>query len=289
LLALAGLFACGGNDNSGIRPVEVLFSIEGSTGTHLRIERIQAANADHCFVYPGDEMHCQPSNIPPRSQDFFEAPLLIVLENAFQFPDVSQPVRGTFGVLPKEVDPNADTIRARLFLGTDQQQSREIPPGACLTIPGDLSQPLGQYCCTGDACFCNETGSPCPDALAITPTMAPTPVVTSPEVRFELCEAVGAGIQCKDGTPVGPTNIGFSISVGDFNATNLSACSLTPTPTEPCTTPALVYLEGASERVQGVFSNLGGPGTNLQADLYVNNEFRATDTDSHNVIIDENL
>jgi hypothetical protein len=283
---LALLSACGTSDDSDVRPVQILIVVEGPSGTHFRVEGIQTANADHCFVYRGeDEPACGDDKAACRCQSGFETPFQFVLTNAAQFRDpndptrvdAEHPMRATFGVPPRDFDPAADTITVRLFFGVEQRQVQQIVPGRCFTLPGVPDQ-LGNYTCNGSVCTCDEPGD----------SGGGTPVVTSPEVRFDLCHATQNGGPCKDEAPAGPPNIGFNISVGDFSATDTTNCAVTGSP-EFCTTPAIVYFEGAADRVQGVFSNFGPSGTSLQADLFVNNAHVASDADGRTVIIDEEI
>lgn len=271
LAGLALLAACGNGDDSGVRPVQILIAVEGPSGTRFRAERIQSANADHCFVY--DEAGCE-REPACRCQKSLEAPFQFVLTNAAQFPDPNNPLRATFGVPPGDF---ADAITVRLFFGLEQRQVQQIRPGTCFTIPGTPGR-LGDYTCSGSSCTCREE----------TDTAAPAPVVTSPEVRFDLCHASTDGAPCKDGIPAGSPNIGFNISVGDFSASDVTNCAVAGSP-EFCTTPAIVYFEGAADRVQGVFSNFGPPGSLLQADLYVNNAHVASDADGRTVVIDKEI
>src|SRR5262249_1340447 len=154
-------------------------------GARFMVDGLQAANADH--------------KLPGRT---FEAPYFFVMENARQFKAPSAGIRGCFRTLPDETSP----ITIFLFYGTALQQRVTLQPGQCF---GPRSDPRDPPDC----------------ADFVTPCAATDPMVTSHEIRFEVCTSTGTG-SCIDAPATGPANVGFTASTGDFDATNITNCAI---------------------------------------------------------------
>lgn len=246
------LAACGSSDES--RPIEVIFYVDGLSGTRFAVDAIQARNADHRF---------------PTGRTF-EAPFFFVLENALQF-ESGQGIRGCFRTLPGEAAP----ITIFLYYGTVFQQRVTLQPGQCYG-PGDDPQnpPSCEEFDSRDSA-CDFTGD-------IT--------VPAPEVRFEVCVNTGSTL-CQNAPATGIANLAFTASIGDFDATNITTCSVPEAAASFCTTPSIFYLENPADRLQGIFTKLAGQNPNffLQADVYVGGDFLTSETNDHDVIIDEAL
>jgi hypothetical protein len=249
LLPLALLFAaCGNNDET--RPIEVLFYVDGLSGTRFAVDGIQAANGDH--------------RLPGRT---FEAPYFFVLENARHF-GTGPGIRGCFRTFADESAP----ITVFLYFGTALQQRVVLQPGQCYGPGYDPQNPPD----------CDEFVNPC--------TVTADIDMREPEVRFEICTRTGDEL-CIDAPATGPANIAFSASIGDFDATNITTCVVEEAATSACTTPSIFYLEDPADRIQGIFTKLGGqnPDVNLQADVYVGGNLRTSETNDDDVVIDEEI
>jgi hypothetical protein len=239
------LAACGSSDES--RPIEVIFYVDGLSGTRFAVDSIQARNADH--------------RLPGRT---FEAPFFFVLENALQF-DSEEGIRGCFRTFADEPAP----ITIFVYYGTLFQQRVVLQPGQCYGPGYDPQNP--------------------PDCEQFTCALVDVDV-PGPEVRFEVCPNTGT-TRCQDAPATGVANIAFTASIGDFDATNITTCSIPEAAASFCTTPSIFYLENPADRLQGIFTKLAGQNPNvfLQADVYVGGNFRTSETNDHDVIIDEEL
>jgi hypothetical protein len=242
------LAACGSNDET--RPIEVLFYVDGLSGTRFAVDGIQAANGDH--------------HLPGRT---FEVPYFFVLENAQHF-KTGAGIRGCFRTFADETAP----ITVFLYFGTALQQRVVLQPGQCYGPGYDPQDPPD----------CDEFVNPC--------TVTADIDMPEPEVRFEICTHTGDGV-CLDSPATGPANVAFSSSIGDFDATNITTCLVPEAAVSACTTPSIFYLEDPADRIQGIFTKLGGqnPDVDLQADLYVGGNLRTSTTEHGDVVIDEDI
>jgi len=182
----------------------------------------------------------------------FLTPHLFVLENA------RQPVRGVFEVPPE----NAVGIAVDLFLGTNVQAttSGELAPGACSTVGTDTANTL-------------------------------QPVVTSPEIRVEVCAAsdqTGASVPCDQNTT--DPNVSFFATIGDTRGSNITSCNLRPL-TEACRTPATFFLEDAKDSVSAIFTKFSDQDRDvvLRAELYVDGNLKDTQTSKNDVIVQSDI
>ena len=182
----------------------------------------------------------------------FLTPHLFVLENA------RQPVRGVFEVPPE----NGIGIGVDLFLGTNVQAttSGEVAPGACATVGTDTDGTL-------------------------------QPVVTSPEIRVEVCAASdqsGASVPCEQTTA--DPNVSFFASIGDSKGSNITSCNLRPL-TEACRTPATFFLENAKDSVSAIFTKFSDQDRDvvLRAELYVDGRLRDTQTSKNDVVVQSDI
>jgi hypothetical protein len=191
-----------------------------------------------------------------------------VLENARHF-RAGPGIRGCFRTFAEETAP----ITIFLYFGTALQQRVVLQPGQCYGPGYDPQDPPD----------CTEFVNPC--------TITADIDMREPEVRFEVCTRTDSRTLCVDAPATGPANVAFSASLGDFDVTNITTCAVPEAASSACTTPSIFYLEDPADRIQGIFSKLGGqnPDVGMQTDLYVGGNLRTSQTDSGEVIIDEPL
>lgn len=249
LCSLPLLGSCGDPDQS--RPVEVIFYVDGLSGTRFAVDGLQARNGNHP---------------PPRPS--FEVPFFFVLENAQQFTS-GDGIRGCFRTFADETAP----ITVYLYYGTAFQRRVVLQPGQCYGPGYDPQNPPD---CASFVNNCTDTSD----------------INLSPEVRFELCprDPNSPDMPCADAPAVGPANLVFTASVGDFDATSNTACLVPEAAVSSCTTPSIFYLEDPN-RVQGIFTKLNDQNNDfhLQADAYVRGNLRTSESDDDNVVIDLEL
>jgi len=106
LALLLACVACGESGQRETRPIEVLFFVDGPSGTPFRVTALQAANADHSF---GDQV--------------FETPYFFVLENSFQ------PVSGTFEALEDPISVTFALGSPTSALGQEGETKTIVPGG----------------------------------------------------------------------------------------------------------------------------------------------------------------
>jgi len=166
----------------------------------------------------------------------------------FVMENATQPVRGMF----RNLDPE-NPLTVELIFGTDLVSRQEIPPGACCTV---------------------EPGADCSSATETCEPIEAMPMRR--EIRFEVFSLSAVA------------NIGFSATIGDQFATNITSCSLDG---YVCTTPATFYIEDAQEVVSGVFTKFSNqdPTVVLQADLYVDDQLRDTDSGKGDLVVSYDL
>lgn len=166
----------------------------------------------------------------------------------FIFENVFQPIRGAFLVPDDETSP----INVDLFLGLQLRSVAAVNPGQCRPV---------------------ETGVP----------------VVEPgnrEVRIEVCASVTGipqGAHCGD---FQDDFVGFFISIGDSESTNLTSCAARPV-AEACRTPATVFIEEPKDQVNAVFDTLASenPDAVLRVELYINDELVDASSGARNVIV----
>jgi hypothetical protein len=148
----------------------------------------------------------------------------------------------------KNNDPELPMV-VELSFGFDLVSRQEISPGACCTVTPGVD--------------CSKATEVCDDV---------TPMPMNLEVRFEAYSLA----------PV--TNIAFSATIGDENNTYITACAYG---SAICRTPATFFMEGAKNVVSGVFTKLSNqdPTTRFQVDLYVDEELRASDSGTGDVVV----
>lgn len=173
-----------------------------------------------------------------------------VLETPYLFvmENALQPVSGTF----ENLDPSLP-ITVELYFGTDLVKTEEIAPGTCCTVALDRG--------------CAQATEICDD---------PPVINTGKEVKFELVSIRGS------------VNVGFSATLGDENATNITACAAA---SDVCRTPAVFFLENASGFVSGVFNKLSDqdPSAYLEVELYVNGDLKDSAKDKNQVVVSHDL
>jgi hypothetical protein len=157
-------------------------------------------------------------------------------------------VQGAFLVAEDSTEP----IRVDLFLGFALRSVVDVDPGQCM--------PVG--------------------------TGVPVPNPDRREVRIEVCAST-TGIP--DGAKCGefPDDfVGFFISVGDSQATNLTACVARPV-AEACRTPATLFIEDPQNEVNAIFDTLSGenPDAELRVELYINDELVDASSGKRNVLV----
>lgn len=251
------LAACSNPDES--RPIEVLFYVDGLSGTRFAVDGLQAANS-------------VAHRLPDRT---FEVPFFFVMENARQFDD-GDGIRACFRTFADETAP----LTIFRYFGTNLQRRVTLSPGQCFGPGYDPDDP--------------------PDCDDFVCAIADPSQNFGPEVRFEICvdrndctcrETAENAPGCAPGpTPV-PENIAFTASVGDFDATNITTCFIPEASASFCTTASIFYLENPFDRVQGIFTKLGGQNddVDLKADLYIDDDLRTSKSGGGDLVIDEGL
>jgi hypothetical protein len=163
-----------------------------------------------------------------------------------------QPIRGAFLVPEDETEP----ISVDLFLGLQLRSVVGVNPGDCRSV---------------------ETG---------------VPVVEPPgrNVRIEVCGSlteIPRGANCGD---FQDDFIGFFISIGDSQSTNLTSCAARPI-AEACRTPATVFIQEPKDEINAIFDTLSGenPDAILRVELYVNDELVDASSGKRNVIVEHEL
>jgi len=166
----------------------------------------------------------------------------------FVLENAIQPVRGIF----KNVDPEL-TLVVELAFGTDLVNRQEIPPGVCCTV---------------------APGSDCSQATEVCDEFPATP--SEPEIRFDVYSIAGA------------THVGFSATLGDQVATNITACALG---SNICLTPTTFFLEQPQDVVSGVFTKYSNqdPTAVLRADLYIDGVLSESASGTDNVVVSRDL
>ena len=106
------------------------------------------------------------------------------------------------------------------------------------------------------------------------------------EVRIEVCASVTgipSGAQCGD---FQDDFVGFFISIGDSQSTNLTSCAARPI-AEACRTPATVFIEEPKDQVNAVFDTLANenPDAVLRVEMYVDDELVDSSSGKRNVIV----
>jgi len=151
----------------------------------------------------------------------------------------------------KNRDPELP-LTVELSFGLDLVSSQEIPPGICCTI---------------------APGSDCTQATETCDELESFPMTR--EVVFEVFSR-------------STTAVGFSATIGDLEATNLTACTVGST---VCLTPATFFLEDAKDVVSGVFSKFSDqdPTTVFQVDLYVNGSQKESGSGTGDVVVSFDL
>ena len=162
-----------------------------------------------------------------------------------------QPIRGAFLVPEDETQP----INVDLFLGLELRSVVGVNPGQCRPV---------------------ETGVPAVEA-------------GNREIRIEVC-----GTTSPDGIPRGARCgdfrddfVGFFISIGDSESTNLTSCAARPI-AEACRTPATVFIEEPKDEINAIFDTLQNenPDAVLRVELYINDELVDSSSGKRNVIVE---
>ena len=107
---------------------------------------------------------------------------------------------------------------------------------------------------------------------------APAPG-SSAEVRFDVCVPSASATSCFQPGDSGIFGLPFNGTIGDANTTHLIFGS----------TPTIYLLEGAEDSVSGVFTLTPFTGQSLLAQLFINGELKDADSDTHDVLLKENL
>lgn len=119
-----------------------------------------------------------------------------------------------------------------------------------------------------------------PPAVVTNATTPATPLgPPALEVRFDVCVPSAAAGTCFGPDDSGIFGLPFNGSVGDAATTHLVNGS----------TPTIYFLESPEDSVNGVFALNPFTGQSLLAQLFVNGELKQSDSDTHDVLLKENL
>lgn len=166
----------------------------------------------------------------------------------FVMENARQPVSGTFRNLSTD-----QSVTIEIYFGDLLMKSEPIPPGACCTVSLDEG--------------CAQANDVCPE---------PAPISMETEVRFEVFSL----------SPI--TGIGFTATLGDESATNVTACAVSG---DFCRTPATFFIEEARGSISAIFIKRADqdPDTVFQADLFIDGVLRESETDDEDVVISVDL
>jgi hypothetical protein len=124
--------------------------------------------------------------------------------------------------------------------------------------------------------------------VAVGPPIDPADIPPMPrEVRFDVCAVAAGASSCSITDGTGTFGIGITGTLGDafFSHVLQLPC---PQGGQPCdATPAIYFLEAASEMANAVFRSAGGQ--ELVAQLLVNGALKQTSSGTGNVIISKDL
>jgi len=151
------------------------------------------------------------------------------------------------------------------------------PVSAVFRVPEDQLNPITVSLLLGNVL--RKTTEIRPGSSATVSEGTPDPVVTGPDVRFEVTSAAG------------PKHVGFDVTIGDLYASNYTNCNIRQVAAELCSTPAIFFLEDARDQVTGIFAKFSGqdPDAALQADLFLNGTLAQSSSGTGTIIIDEDL
>jgi len=275
------LYSCGSGMEAG-RPVEILYFVQGPSGTEFEI------------VGEGDNLDCMAESVEQssgliRSRGFgfqssdathvldgtFRAPHFFILENE------TQPTRAVFRNLG-----DAPLTVVRLLgaaIGSTLLTNHRIAPGECLSI------------------------SNFPDADEIAGVGAP-PFDLAEDFRIEVCSFLRETIlpddfRCQDLPPRGTTDtdangdalrdIGasFLATVGDLTTSFLTRCLQVDIDQQTeCRTPATFYMNDPRDQISVAVTRLRTQVDSfLQVDLYRGDRLLDTDRGTGDVTARENL
>jgi hypothetical protein len=164
-----------------------------------------------------------------------------------------QPVSATFELLADETNP----IDIDLFLGNiPTRPVTMLEPGRCVDVftVGDLDPEPNQ------------------------------------QFRVEICGSIGdppEGARCGD---FDDAFVGFFLSIGDSQGSNISTCNL-PGVSPACRTPATVFIEEPQDRIDAIIDTLTdeNPDAILTVELYVDDELVDSSQGRRNVQVSEDL
>ena len=259
VVVFAALASCGDSpvDN---RPIEILYFVQGPTGTRFSI--VGPEENDDCMAESLD----QPAGLVPSAGFGFQSadathvlPGVFVAPHFFVLENERQPTRAVFrnlGSAPLTVLQ----LRGLAPPGTTVEL-RRIPPGECRSV------------------------STFDDAREIAGDFIPTE--PDDEFRFEVCSFTAGtqlpdGFECQDLAPRGSVErddegnllfdagISFLATLGDLTASFLTQC-LGPEGTERvgCRTPSTFYLNAPRDQISAAMTQLPNqPSSFMQLDLY---------------------
>ena len=168
--------------------------------------------------------------------------------HVFVLENTEQPVKGVFRNVDAELP-----LTVELNFGLELVNRQDVPPGVCCTVAPDSD--------------CTQADETCEDLEEIP---------MKREVVFEVFSVDEI------------RHIGFSATIGDLDATNITACS---SGSDICLTPATFFLEEAKDIISGVFTKFSDqdPSTVFQVDLYVNGTLRESDSGTRDLIVSLDL
>jgi hypothetical protein len=166
----------------------------------------------------------------------------------FVLEDPYQPVTGIF----QNTDPTLP-ITVEMSIGTQLVSSQEIQPGICCTV--------------GSGRTCDQATATCD---------APTSTPGGDEVRIEVVSLSPSA------------NVGFSASIGDNEATNITACVIGA---DICRTPATFFMEDPVDSVSAVITKAAGENNDIElnAQLFVNGDLKDQASGRGTIVVKHDL